>query len=135
MDDNGGDWTEFVSGTNAALSGRVSGWDMPDHDVAVIDTATLGVTYLTGLMNICMDVAVNPASGQITVVGTDATNERRFESNLKSTFLRVSLALLDPMTQRKTIKDLNPHLDYTVRSIPQNERDQSIGDPRGIVWN
>src|SRR6185503_8159740 len=27
MDDNGRDWTEFVSGTNATISGRVQGWD------------------------------------------------------------------------------------------------------------
>jgi len=40
MDDNEGDWTEFVSGTNAAMSGRVEGWDLPDHDLAIIDTAS-----------------------------------------------------------------------------------------------
>src|SRR6185369_14954188 len=29
MDDNGQDWTGFVSGTNATISGRVQGWDLP----------------------------------------------------------------------------------------------------------
>ena len=37
LDDTGGDWTEFVTGTSAELSGRPEGWDLPDHDVAVID--------------------------------------------------------------------------------------------------
>jgi len=135
MDDNHGDWTEFISGTNAALSGRIPGWDLPDRDLAVIDTATLGLHYATGLMNLCMDVSVNPANGRIAVVGTDGTNERRFEPNLRGTFVRVNLALVEPATLAKTILDLNPHLDYSTSSVPQSVRDLSLGDPRGIVWN
>jgi cytochrome c553 len=34
-----------------------------------------------------------------------------------------------------TVEDLNPHLDYTSSTVPQEERDESLGDPRGIVWN
>lgn len=135
MDDNQGDWTEFVSGANSAMSGRVEGWDLPDHDLAIIDTASLEVSYATGLMNLCMSLAVNPASGAIAVVGTDGTNERRFEPNLRGTFLRVNLALVNPLTREKTILDLNPHLDYAVANAPRSTRDQSIGDPRGVVWN
>src|SRR5262249_54270255 len=37
------------------------------------------------------------------------------------------------------VTDLNPHLTYTTDipfvPIAQSERDKSIGDPRGIVWN
>ena len=135
MDDNHGDWTEFISGTNAALSGRIPGWDLPDRDLAVIDTATFGVSYATGLMNLCMDVSVIPASGRIAVIGTDGANERRFEPNLRGTFLRVNLALIEPGSLAKTILDLNPHLDYSTSSVPQSVRDLSIGDPRGLVWN
>jgi YVTN family beta-propeller protein len=135
MDDNNGDWTEFVSGSNAALSGRRVGWDMPDHDLAIIDTTTFSVSYATHLMNICMDVAVNPASGQIAVVGTDGSNEIRFEPNLNGTFVRVELALVDPATLTNTLKDLNPHLDYLTATAPESERNKSIGDPRGILWN
>ena len=135
MDDNNGDWSEFVSGTNSALSGRVPGWDMPDRDLAVIDTATLAIEYVTGLMNICADVAVNPASGKIAVIGTDAKNERRFEPNLRGTFVRAHLALIDPITFTRSIIDLNPHLDYSTPVLPISQRDKSIGDPRGIIWN
>ena len=74
MDDNNHDWTAKVSGANAADSGRPVGWDLPDHDLAVINTSSLSVSYATGLMNICMSVGVNPATGQVTVIGTDATN-------------------------------------------------------------
>ncbi|HKQ39472.1 MAG TPA: beta-propeller fold lactonase family protein, partial [Verrucomicrobiae bacterium] len=135
MDDNNADWTEWVSGTNASISGRIQGWDLPDRDLAVIDTATLQVTYARRLMNICMAVAVNPASGQIAVVGTDAMNERRFEPNLKGVFLRVNLALVDPVTLTHRIRDLNPHLDYITRSLPPAQRALALGDPRGIEWN
>ena len=135
MDDNAGDWTEFVSGSKAAESGRVAGWDMPDLDLGVIDTSTHAVTYAKGLMNLCMALAVNPVSGRVAVVGTDGKNEVRFEPNLRGVFLRVNLALVEPDSLGKTIRDLNPHLDYDSASIPIGERAKSLGDPRGIVWN
>lgn len=135
-DDNGTDWTDFVSGPRAIESGRPVGWDLPDRDVAVIDAATQNVSYASGLMNINMALAVNPASGELTVVGTDATNEIRFEANVASTFVRVNLARVDPSgPTRLGVVDLNPHLDYTKPTLPQGKRNNSIGDPRGIAWN
>ena len=62
---------------------------MPGRDVAVIDAAspsTAGVTYQTRLGNILMAMAVDPSSGQVSVVGTDATNEIRFEPNPQRPF-------------------------------------------------
>ncbi len=134
LDDNQRDWTEFVTGTNAHLTLRAPGWDLPDRDLAIIDTADFSVRYATGLMNICMALGVNPASGRVAVVGTDAINEVRFEPNLNGVFGRVKLALVDPLNLAKTIRDLNPHLDYAVPTLPPVERDKSIGDPRGVVW-
>ncbi len=136
MDDNGGDWTDFISGPLADRSSRPVGWDLPDHDVAMIDAQTLGVTYATGLMNLCMALAVNPLTGIVTVVGTDATNEIRFEPVVKGTFIRVNASFFNPaVSGQKRIVDLNPHLTYDTGTIPQTERNKSIGDPRGIVWN
>ncbi len=136
LDDNAHDWTEFVSGVSAAASGRPEGWDLWDHDVAEIDAQTLDVSYHTGLMNLCMGLAVNPSNGQITVIGTEATNEVRFESNLNGRFLRTKIALVDPdNAAAPQIVDLNSHLTYATPSIPQAQRDLSIGDPRGITWN
>lgn len=145
MDDNGGDWTDMVSGpavggTGVNKSGRVPGWDLYDHDLAIIDAASLGVTYQRGLMNICMAVGVNPATGGVLVVGTDGTNEKRFEPNLKGTFLRVYGALVDPAgpPAAEWIADLNPHLaalEYAVSSVPPAMRAESIGDPRAVAWN
>ncbi len=135
MDDNNGDWSQFISGANSAFTGRPVGWNLPDRDLAIINTTNLGISYASGLMNICMDVAVNPASGKITVIGTDALNEIRFEPVLQSIFVRVEMATVDPVTLTNVVTDLNPHLDYIARMIPQVERDKSLGDPRGIVWS
>ncbi len=134
LDDNQHDWTEFVSGTNAALTQRIAGWDLPDRDLAIIDSTNYSIGYATGLMNLCMAIGVNPASGRVAVVGTDAINEVRFEPNLNGIFARVRLALVDPTDLTKAIHDLNPHLNYLTRTLPPAERRASIGDPRSIVW-
>ncbi|MEZ6018390.1 MAG: hypothetical protein R3F49_25065 [Planctomycetota bacterium] len=135
MDDNGGDWTDLVSGANSARSNRPAGWTVIDNDVAVIDTATLGVSYVEGLMNICMALAVHPITGEVTVVGTDATNEVRFEPNLTGVFLRVRMALANATSGAATLQDLNPHLDYSTGTVPAPTRELSVGDPRAIAWN
>ena len=135
MDDNNGNWTALVSGPQADKSGRPIGWDLPDRDVAVIDAATLGVTYLNRFMNVDMAIAVHP-DGRVTVVGTDGTNEVRFEPVVQGTFTRVELALKNPTSPvAAAVVDLNPHLNYGVPTVAQGLRDQSLGDPRGIVWN
>lgn len=138
LDDNGADWTDFVSGPNAHLSGRVEGWDLPDHDVAIVDVESATVVgYATGMMNICMSLAVNPGSGKVTVVGTDGTNEVRFEPVINGVFLRVNLGMADPAAPAsKEVVDLNPHLfPYSASTTEVFNRVQSVGDPRAIVWN
>jgi len=134
MDDNGGNWTDFVSGPNAALSGRLPGWTLVDHDVAMIDTGTLAVSYIRRLMNLCMALAVNPADGQVIVVGTDAINEVRYVPNLKGKFVKVYAAAADPTDGSSVRTDLNPHLDYLAATLPEPEKLKSIGDPRAIVF-
>ncbi|MGE3165800.1 MAG: hypothetical protein AB7O52_12915 [Planctomycetota bacterium] len=133
LDDNGVDWASFVSGPSAALSGRTPGWQLLDHDVVAIDVATLGSSFVDGLMNLCMSVAVHPTTGLITVVGTEATNEVRFEPNLKGTFVRAEVAFAT-IGGAATVVDLNPHLDYSVATLPQSVRDLALGDPRSILW-
>lgn len=135
LDDNGGDWTDLVSGPLAHLSGRPVGWDLPDRDVAIIDAQTLEVRYQNRLMNIVMALGVNPVSGRVAVVGTDAINETRFEPVVNGVFVHVNVATFDPANPGdKQILDLNPHLDYLTSTVPQEQRDRSIGDPRGIVF-
>ncbi|MDP6539242.1 MAG: hypothetical protein QF903_03155 [Planctomycetota bacterium] len=132
-DDTGADWSDLVSGPDAPLSGRPVGWELLDHDLAAIDARDLSVTYSGGLMNLCMALAVHPRTGAVCVIGTDATNEVRFEPRLNGRFLRVNAAFVD--AAGVTVVDLNPHLDYAGARVPQAVRDRSLGDPRGIAWS
>ncbi|MGB0865324.1 MAG: beta-propeller fold lactonase family protein [Granulosicoccaceae bacterium] len=133
MDDNNRDWSNYISGSQASLSGRVNGWDLPDYDLAHINTQSLAITYSSRLMNINAAVAVNPGDGRVTLVGTDATNEIRFQPNLNGKFLRVVYATVIP-GQSPEVADLNPHLDYSLTTLPADQRAASIGDPRGVAW-
>ncbi len=123
LDDNNGNWTPAVT------------WGLVDRDAAIIDANTLAVTYATGLMNADMAIAVRPG-GTVTIVGIDATNQVRFEPIVKGRFLRVNMATFPSTTPASTtITDLNPHLTYSSGTAPQATRDESLGDPRAIVWN
>lgn len=72
LDDNNQDWSAIVSGGAGV---RMAGWDMPDRDVAIIATSNNAVSYKSTLGNILMAMSVRPGSGELFVVGTDATNE------------------------------------------------------------
>ena len=130
MDDNNGDWTNVISGGAGV---RVQGWDMLDRDVVVMNANSNGVSYQRNLGNILMAMDVNPQTGRISVVGTDATNEIRFEPVINGKFLRVNMSSFN-VNQTNQIVDLNPHLNYQTSSVPVSEREKSIGDPRGIAW-
>ena len=70
------------------------------------------------------------------MVGSEARNEIRFESNLNGKFIRSEIASFAQATPSTIqIADINPHLTYTTSSIPILQRAQSIGDPRSIVWD
>lgn len=147
-DDFGGDWTLLVSGDQAGQSGRAAGWQLLDRDLAAIDTASGAVDYRGGLMNLCMALAVHPKSGAVTVVGTDAMNEIRFEPNLRGRFLEVRAAHVGslasgagtttPLSTSLSLANLNPHLDRTrprsFADVPAADRAASIGDPRAVTW-
>lgn len=121
-DDNGRDWSAFV------------GWNLLDHDVAAIDTATQAVSYADHLMTTVMALAVRP-DGRVAAVGTEARNEIRFEPRVQSIFATVRIASFAANgLAAPSVADLNPQLDYSVRSVAQSVRDQALGDPRGIVW-
>lgn len=136
LDDNGTDWGPLVSGPQAALSGRPVGWDLADHDVAVIDTSDDSVTYIKTLMNICMAIAVRPSDGAISVVGTEAHNLIRYEPNIEGHFIDIVHALIPAAGGSvPSIEDLNPHLPPGGSNIPPDERVLSLGDPRAIVWS
>ena len=72
--------------------------------------------------------------GRVIAVGTEAKNEVRFESNLRSRFIRSEVAVLPAAGAVTSARaDLNPHLNYTQPTIPPLQRMLSIGDPRGVA--
>ncbi|MBI2425256.1 MAG: hypothetical protein HYV27_20690 [Candidatus Hydrogenedentes bacterium] len=149
-DDVGSDWTPYVSGARADESGRYTGWELLDNDIAIqpLDAGLSAATYAIRQMNICMALGINPAgpnAGRVYLVGTDATNEIRFEPNLTGTFVRVKLSITEADGTPVALVDLNeahlnaaqsgPGTAYQDGSVPQAERDKSIGDPRGVAFS
>ncbi len=123
LDDNNRDWSSFIT------------WNLLDHDIAVIDVASLAVSYVDGLMTTVMALGVKP-DGRVAAVGTEALNQIRFEPNVQSIFIQARIGSFDPSAIGAVeIADLNPHLDYSVRSVPTATRLQAIGDPRAILWH
>ena len=122
MDDNARNWTSLVT------------WGVVDNDIAVIDAATLATTYVTGLMNTVASIGVAP-DGTILAVGIEPGNEVRFEPRLDGKFAKMRGAFVAAGgTGTPTLFDLNPHLTYATSTIPELERLQSMGDPRGVAW-
>ncbi len=149
-DGNGADWTAYITGAYATESGRVTGWDMLDNDIAILDLSNpvpsdMASAYATRQMNICMALNINPSNGNIYMVGTDATNEVRFEPEMNGTFVRVMLSITDSSGAQVDLIDLNKaHLDtaqggaglaYSDETVFQADRDNSIGDPRGVAFS
>lgn len=123
MDDNNRNWSPFVT------------WNLADNDVAIIDAATLGVTYAKGMLSTVMALGVRP-DGVVSLVGLDAQNEIRFEPRTQSKFVRVSMGAFSPAAPATTtLVDLNPHLLYNTPTLPQAVRDLSVGDPRAVLWH
>lgn len=125
MDANGRNWTTLVSG-GLPNSLRVAGWDMPDRDVAMINAnnpSTAGVTYKQTLGNILMSMAVHP-SGEVYVIGTDATNEVRFEPNLRGKFLTVNVSRF--LGAGSVTRNLTSIRTSTTPRIPLLQRSASV---------
>ena len=132
----------YESGNSTTFSGaRGSGnpiirdESILDNDVAIINSTSLEVTYRRRLMNMVMAISVNPNTQEVFAVGTEAANLIAGEPALNGKFITVNMAKFSgPGLNNATIKDLNPHLDYTTATVSSSLREQSLGDPRSIVW-
>ncbi len=149
LDDNGADWSAYIDGEKAELSGRFPGWKLLSYDVVAVDTETLEaapVAEEVTQMNSAMALAVRP-DGAVTIVGSDAINEVRYEPVLNGRFLRVQMGFLNGPDGPNPVIDLNAgHLanaqleehgiaePYFDGQVNASARFQSIGDPRAIVW-
>jgi len=126
-DDAGQDW-------NHCLPFR-----LPDHDLFVIDTTTLGVTEVDHLGTTLLDVSVNPADGKIWVPNTEARNFVRFEHALgvRGHVVDNRFTIVDPGNGYSAhVVDLNVHIDRASDPAANlAERLASISQPGMMVWN
>lgn len=132
LDDNNGDWTSMVSGSQAHLSGRSPGWTLIDRDIATLDTQTMEWSYTGDLMNMVMAMTTAP-DGAVLVVGTDARNQIRFEPNLKGRFLDVLGATVHASLTTTQVKNLNGDDFGSSVPLPMAQRKRSVGDPRAVL--
>lgn len=136
-DDNQGIWDALVT------------WNVNEHEIGIIDVATLAVTYASNLVNnINMAVAVQPGTGRVTFTGHHLRNEARFETTVRSQFTRVNICNFDPLNPPTPesnngagVSDVNQHLfvnppsgEYITSATPA-QRALSLSDPRGMAWN
>lgn len=101
----------IVSHDDARLSPAPN---IPDNDVAEIDTATLGVMrYFKGVGTINFALAVRPASTEVWVANTEARNLVRFEPTLKGRSVDNRVTRVDTAgAGTVTAYDLNPGVNY-----------------------
>lgn len=119
-DDAGGSWDAEVS------------YQVLDHDVAAVDVATLGVEYFGDVGTAMFNVAVAP-TGEVVVTNQEASNEIRFEPNLKGRFVQSRLTRLDPSTGAVVPQHLNSHINYSVPGGDPSERSLSLSMPMDVV--
>ena len=121
-DDNNHLWDAFVT------------WNLNENDVAVIQASTLTVTgYAKDLLNINMAIAVNPANGRVTTVGTYGPNEHRFEQATRNN-LRTRAATFDPsnLGQRRHRRPEPASLPEPAEpAVPEDDRDADRAAPVG----
>ncbi len=128
QDEIGQDWSHCLRYT------------LGDHDLFVIDAASLSVSPVDHLGTSLFDVSVHPGNGKIYVPHTEARNAVRFEHPLgvrgHLVDNRLAVVLLDRVHGNSTTTiDLNTHIDR--ESDPQTnltERQASISQPGMLVW-
>jgi DNA-binding beta-propeller fold protein YncE/mono/diheme cytochrome c family protein len=123
-------------------------FNLPDEDVFAIDAnaaTPVEVAAYPQVGTILFNMAVNPVSGRLYVVNSEARNEVRFEgtrppsgpgSNFSSVIGRQHLSritVVDPATGTVTPRHLNKHINYSVVPAPTSVRDRSLALPRGVA--
>ncbi len=93
-------------------------YTMPDNDVAIINTSTLGVSgYYSGVGTLNLGIAVQPNSGNVYVSGTNSRNLINFEPNLRGHWIDNQVVAIQT-SGHVTAYDLNPGIDYSILPNP-----------------
>ncbi|MCA8950056.1 MAG: beta-propeller fold lactonase family protein [Planctomycetes bacterium] len=109
-------------------------YTLPDHDVAEIDAATLGVTrYFDAVGTTNTGIAVDPATGDLWVTNTDARNLVRFEPSLRGHAIDSRVTRITTGAAPSVVPiDLNPGINYAQLPNPQALQ-TALAEPFGIA--
>lgn len=126
-DDIGNDWTAFVSGSYAPSSGRPQGWQLPDHDLAIL-SPTLEPRYRSALLT--HGLAMTVVADRVVIAGIEAHNQFRFEPNLRGRFVqhRLLVGAAKELSAEAAL-DLNPQLD----AEGQGDAAAALAEIRAVV--
>ena len=109
--------------------------NLPDNDVAEINTATLTVTrYFHGTGTVNFFVGVRPASNELWIANTEARNLTRFEPAQKGHSVDNRVTRVNTVgAGTVTPFDLNPGVDYLL--FPNNAaRATALAQPTAIAF-
>jgi DNA-binding beta-propeller fold protein YncE len=122
----------IVDATNPSWSSIIR-YTMPDNDVAELNANTQSVVrYVPRVGTVNLGLAVQPSSGNLYVVNTEARNLVRFEPNLRGHFVDNRVTRITT-TGTVTAVDLNPGIDYAV--LPNaTARSSALAQPTDIVF-
>ena len=125
----------IVDATDPAWKPSVIKYNMPDNDVAEIDTATLQVTrYFPHVGTLNLGIAIQPSTGDLFVTNTDARNLIHFEPNLRAHFVDNRVTRITRSNGALTISDLNPGIDYATLPNPSAQA-TALAQATGIVFD
>ncbi len=104
-------------------------------ELVEFDAATGAVNRVAGdIATTLMATAVDPVTGTAAVTGTYTRNEVRFQENVRGHVTETRLGLW-PAGASRIVAQVNPHIDYSVPTGPQSERDSSLSMPTGVAWS
>ncbi len=126
------DGTHWVDELGRNWDARVP-YTLADKDVFVIDAATRTITReITGVGTLLFNLAPNPVSGKLFVTNTEAMNATRFEPNLRGSFVRNRVSIVDPATGVVTPVHLNGHINYATSPGSPSEIALSLAQPTDV---
>ncbi|MCW1886117.1 hypothetical protein OKA04_15365 [Luteolibacter flavescens] len=106
-------------------------YEVQDHDIAEIDTATLHVTgYRSGIGTNLHALAHSP-DGTLWAASTDSRNLIRFEPALNGIFSESRIARVPAGDGSPVLHDLNPHATAPV--IEAGEKERSLAQPMALL--
>jgi sugar lactone lactonase YvrE len=131
----GSDWFDEMG---QSWKNRVP-FSLPDYDVFEINAATLAeVNRFTAVGTILFNIIVNPVSDVVYVSNMKSRNHVRFAgpatratTTVRGNLTNQQITIIDGNTTQARI--LNKHLDLSVRSGSQAERDLSLSTPLGMA--